>query len=48
MEVKINISQRVEWIAKRVELSQQAKDLITFQMKDLVIEVAKKIDNIID
>ena len=44
MEIKPNISQKIEWLSQRIPLSDQAKDLIAFQMRELVIELCRQFE----
>lgn len=40
--MEINLKQRVEWLAARIELNGQEKDLITFQLKNIAYEAVEK------
>jgi hypothetical protein len=42
MELDINLTQRIEWLSERINLTEMDKDYIMFQMKDLVNELITK------
>lgn len=46
LEININLKQRIGWLSERIILSEQDRDYIKFQMKDLVYEVVKQVGNI--
>ena len=46
MNIQVDITRRVQWISDRVDLSDMAKDYISFQIKEAVTQALDQIQNI--
>ena len=44
--IEVNVTKRIAWINEREPLSEYAKELIAFQIKDAVIEALKEKEKI--